>query len=59
LYCGDCFGHKGTIADLANDLRKGLMEAHFKKTAESLANIPFFKEYKHYQECYEVLGAMV
>jgi hypothetical protein len=22
LYCGDCFGHKGTIADLARDLRK-------------------------------------
>ena len=59
LYCGDCFGHKGTIADLARDLRKELREAHFDKTAEALANIPFFKEYKQYKECYEVLGAMV
>jgi len=24
LYCGDCFGHKGDIADLARDLRKKL-----------------------------------
>jgi hypothetical protein len=59
LYCGDCFGHKGTIADLARDLRKELRDAHFDKTAESLSNVPFFKEYKHYKECYEVLGAMV
>ncbi len=59
LYCGDCFAHKGTIADLARDLRKELREAHFDKTAESLSNISFFKEYKQYKECYEVLGAMV
>ena len=59
LYCGDCFGHKGTIADLARDLRKELRDAHFDKTAESLSNISFFKEYKNYKECYEVLGAMV
>ena len=59
LYCGDCFGRKGTIADLARDLRKELRDAHFDKTAESLADIPFFKEYKHYKECYDVLGAMV
>ena len=59
LYCGDCFGHKGTIADLARDLRKELRDAHFDKTAESLFTIPFFKEYKDYKECYEVLGAMV
>jgi len=24
LYCGDCFGHKGEIADLARNLRKKL-----------------------------------
>jgi hypothetical protein len=59
LYCGDCFAHKGTIADLARDLRKELRDAHFDKTAETLSDIPFFKEYKNYKECYEVLGAMV
>jgi hypothetical protein len=59
LYCGDCFGRKGTIPDLARDLRKELRDAHFDKTAESLADVPFFKEYKHYKECYDVLGAMV
>lgn len=59
LYCGDCFGHKGIIADLARDLRKELRDAHFDKTAASLASIPFFKEYKNYKECYEVLGALV
>jgi hypothetical protein len=59
LYCGDCFGHKGIIADLARDLRKELREAHFDKTAEALSDISFFKEYKSYKECYKVLGAMV
>ena len=59
LYCGDCFGYKGNIADLARDLRKELRQARFDKTAEFLSTISFFKAYKNYDECYEVLGAMV
>lgn len=59
LYCGDCFAHQGTIADLARDLRKELRQARFDKTATSLAEVPFFKKFKHYPECYDVLGAMV
>lgn len=55
LYCGDCFGHEGRIADLARDLRKELRQAKFEKFAEAVP----FKEFKHYKECYEVLGAMV
>ena len=55
LYCGDCFGYKGKIADLARDLRKELRQAKFDRAAEGIP----FKEFKHYKECYEVLGAMV
>ena len=55
LYCGDCFSFKGKVADLARDLRKELRESKFDKVAEGIP----FKEFKHYAECYEVLGAMV
>ena len=59
LYCGDCFAHKGTVADLARDLRKELRQAKFERTARAMAEIPFFAVYKDYPKCYEVLGAMV
>jgi hypothetical protein len=59
LYCGDCYNHKGVIADLARDLRKELRAANFEQSAEFLSAIPFFKEFKNYKECYAVLGAMV
>jgi hypothetical protein len=59
LYCGDCFGHKGTIADLARDLRKELRSNKFDKFAKEMAKYPFAKVFENYQECYEVLGAMV
>ena len=59
LYCGDCFGHQGKIADLARDLRKELRSHRFDKTAETFAEIPFFAVFKNYPQCYEVLGAMV
>jgi len=55
LYCGDCFGYQGKVADLARDLRKELRQAKFDKVAEGIP----FKEFKHYKECYEVLGALV
>ena len=59
LYCGDCFGYKGKIADLARDLRKELRQAKFGKTAELLSTQSFFKVFGAYPQCYEVLGAMV
>jgi hypothetical protein len=59
LYCGDCFGYRQKIADLARDLRKELRQTKFAKTAESLSEVSFFKAYKNYPQCYEVLGAMV
>ena len=55
IYCGECFSYKGKIADLSRDLRKELRSSRFEKIAEGIP----FKEFKHYKECYEVLGAMV
>src|SRR4030042_49113 len=57
LYCGDCFNHKGEIADLSRDLRKKLREAHFETAAQGLSR--YFKALQNYEQCYEVLGAMV
>jgi len=57
LYCGDCINYKGEIADLARDLRKVLRGTKFDRFARGLSN--FFKEFKNYQQCYEVLGAML
>lgn len=59
LYCGDCFIYKGKIADLARDLRKELRQAKFDRQAESMSTVSFFKSFKDYQQCYDVLGAMV
>ncbi|MBC8204033.1 DUF3795 domain-containing protein [bacterium] len=59
LYCGDCFGFKGTIADMARDLRKELRSAKFSRFADFVSNYSFGAVYKNYPQCYEVLGAMV
>ena len=55
LCCEDCFGYQGRIADMARDLRKELRKAKFARVAEGIP----FPEFKHYKECYEVLGALV
>lgn len=55
LYCGDCSFYKGTIPDLARDLRKELRSVRFDKAAEVIP----FEEFKNYHEAYQVLGAMV
>jgi len=57
LYCGDCFNYKGEIADLARDLRKKLRESDFSVAAAGLSR--YFKEFSNYEQCYQVLGAMV
>jgi len=59
LYCNECFSYTGKIADIARDLRKELRQERFDKTAESLSAVPFFKVFKGYPGCYEVLGGMV
>ena len=55
LYCEECFSYKGVIADMARDLRNELRKTRFDKAVEGIP----FKEFQHYDECYEVLGAMV
>ena len=59
LYCGDCFGYQGKIADLARDLRRELRHTHFEKTAELMSGISFFAAFKNYPQCYAVLGSLV
>ena len=57
LYCGDCLMYKDEIADLARDLRKKLRQAKFDRIARGLSK--YFKDFKNYDQCYKVLGAMV
>ena len=57
LYCGDCFNYKGEIANLARDLRKKLREERFDRVSQGLTK--YFKPFKDYEQCYQVLGAMV
>ena len=59
LYCGDCHGFTGCVADLARDLRKELRKIRYDLFAKEMASFPYGKIYKHYDECYEVLGQMV
>jgi len=59
LYCGDCHGYAGKIPDLARDLRKELREIHYDKFASFISTYSFGKDFKNYDECYKVLGAMV
>jgi hypothetical protein len=59
LYCKDCHGYTGKVADLARDLRKELRQTKYNKFAAFLSGYSFGKAYKKYPECYEVLGQMV
>jgi len=58
LYCGDCSGYKGTIANLARDLRKELERERFADLAKVLSRIPFFKAFEHFPQCCEVLATL-
>ena len=42
LYCGDCFGYKGKIAELAKDLRKELRQEKF----EIMINLTMSNQYQ-------------
>ena len=55
LYCSDCFGYRGVIADLARDLREESGRSNFDRFAETLP----FKEFQQYKESDTILGAMV
>jgi hypothetical protein len=59
LYCGDCHGFSGKIRDLPRDLRKELRAPRYDKFAEFISTFSFGKDFRNYEECYKVLGAMV
>jgi len=59
LYCEECFGHMGRIADLARDLRAELRKARLDRIAESLSAEPYFQVFSDWPASYEVLGALV
>lgn len=59
LYCGQCHGYTGKIPDLSRDLRKELRTMRYDKFASFMSTRPFGKDFKNYDECYKVLGAMV
>jgi len=59
LNCADCHGYSGIIPDLARDLRKELRAIHYDKFAGFISTYSFGKDFKNYDECYKVLGAMV
>jgi hypothetical protein len=58
LYCGDCSGYKGTIANLARDLHRELQRERFADLAKALSHIPFFKALEHFPQCCEVLKTL-
>ncbi|MFC2016281.1 DUF3795 domain-containing protein [Chloroflexota bacterium] len=60
LYCGDCIRYRSRAADLARDLLSELQDTEFDKYAEAKRlSRDKAEELEHYQECCEVLTAMV
>lgn len=59
LNCRDCHGFTGEIPDLARDLRKALRENRYDLFASFISTYSFGKDFKEYDKCYKVLGAMV
>jgi len=59
LYCGDCHGYRGKVADLARDLRKELRDSKYREFALFASEKGFNKALKDYDTAYDVLGAMV
>ncbi len=59
LYCGDCHAFKGKISDLAIELRKELRRTQYDKFANAISKHSLGKELKHFDECYNALGAMI
>lgn len=59
LYCGDCHAFRGKISDLSLELRKELRRTQYEKFAKYIQKYDSGKELKHFDECYDALGAMV
>ena len=58
LYCGDCPGYKGAIADSAQDLKAELEQEDFKKAAQFFSQDPSMSFYEKYPAFIEVLGSL-
>lgn len=59
LYCGDCHAFKGKVSKLARDLRKELRKTQYNQFAKYMSKYPSGKDFKYFNECYRVLGAMI
>lgn len=60
LYCGDCIRYRSQAADLARDLLTELENTEFNKYAQVKSfSRDKAEELEHYQECCEVLEAIV
>ena len=59
LYCGDCHAYTGTVSRLAKELRKELRKTEYDKFAKYMSKYPSGKDFKYFDECYKVLGAMI
>jgi len=59
LYCGDCHAFRGKISDLALELRKELRRTQYDKFSKVISKHDSGKELKHFDECYDALGAMI
>lgn len=57
LYCGDCLRYRSKVTDLARDLMTELQAVRFDKYAQ--VKRAFVKEFEHYEECRQVLDAIV
>jgi hypothetical protein len=57
LYCGDCLRYRSKVVELARDLMKELQLVRFDRYAE--VKSASVKELEHYEECHQVLGAIV
>ena len=59
MYCGDCPAYTQKMADLARDLRAEFRLYRIGRMADQMAKEPFFKEFKHYNSCYRLLGTIM
>lgn len=55
LYCGDCPGYKGKIADMARDLVTELAAERFDELSELMSEVVGFEALKDYSQCVQVL----
>lgn len=58
VYCGDCPGYKGAIADRARRLKEELEREKFERAANFFSKAPELEVYKDYSRFQKVLGTL-